>query len=57
MLSNILLAVGIVLLWTGVREVLLDRYAHAQHPHALRNSGLILSGVIVASTLLVALLG
>jgi len=55
--AGTIVTIAIILLWTGVRETLLDKYAHAKHPHCDRNSGLIVLGCFVATLGLLAIIG
>jgi len=52
-LAGGLITIAIVLLWTGVRETLMERYAHYKHPRATLNSGLIVFGLYVVSVLII----
>lgn len=49
---GIVIFISILLLWTVVRDILLDKYAYAKHPNALRNSGLIVLGCFVVTLIL-----
>lgn len=49
---GVVIFISILLLWTVVRETLLDKYAYAEHPNALRNSGLIVLGCFVVTLIL-----
>lgn len=51
---GVLIFIFIVLLWTVVRETLLEKYAYAKHPNAIRNSGLIVLGCFII-TLIVSM--
>jgi len=54
---GIFVFIAIVVLWTAVRETLLDKYAYAKHPKAMRNSGLIVAGCFVSTLVLLILAG
>jgi len=53
--NGIFVFILIVVIWTIVRELLLDKYAYAKHPKAMRNSGLIVAGCFVATLVLLIL--
>ena len=54
---GIFVFIAIVVLWTAVRETLLDKYAYAKHPKAMRNSFLIVAGCFVSTLVLLILAG
>ena len=56
-LSGVLIFAAIIILWTAVRETLLDKYAYAKHPKSNRNSGLIVLGCFLTTLFLLLLLG
>jgi len=56
-LSGFFLIFVILVLWTVVREALLDKYAYAKHPKAMRNSFLIVAGCFVSTLVLLIFIG
>ena len=48
-LAGTFVVIASILLWTVVREALLEKFAYAKHPNALRNSGLIVAGTFIAT--------
>lgn len=56
-ITGIIAFILIVAIWTVVRETLLEKYAYAKHPNAMRNSGLIVAWCFLITTIILLLLG